>query len=266
MGFVRVLVTACLAMSVAAAQEMPRATGQPMPGQMMGQAMPPGDAADLEKKVAANPDDTASRMELIGIYIRRMNMPMMSTQAEGRKGYLPHLEWVIEHHPEAALPALPGMGILHPEEAERVLGWWEKAMERHPNAPTVVFNAGNFYGTRDVRKGIELLKKSRTLGAPRAAQALGTTYFGVFLAVSRPEEASRMHLVPDAALAGDVRAELERSSDTDVYGTTGGWLVCFDRPAPRADFVAFGKTLVERAQKAEPNNPRWAQAVKCTQR
>ena len=239
----------CLAVSAAAPQEMP-----------------PADTADLEKKVAASPDDLTARLQLINIYIRRMAMPMLSTQAEGRKGYLPHVQWLIEHRPEAALPALPGMAALRPEEADRVLGWWQAALERRGSEAAVVFNAGNFYGTRDVRKGIELLKKSRSLGAPRAAQALGPTYFGVFLAASRPEDAARMHLAADPSLAADVRAELEKSTDTDIYGTTGGWLVCFDRPAPRADYVALGKMLVERALAAEPANPRWAQAAKCAQK
>jgi len=239
----------CLAMSAIVAQEMPST-----------------DAADLEKKVAANPDDLPARLELINMYIRRMTMPMLSSQAEGRKGYLAQVQWVIEHRPEAALPALPGMATLRPEEADRVLQWWQAALQSRGSDAAVVFNAGNFYGTRDVRKSIELLKKSRTLGAPRAAQALGTTYFGVFLAASRPEDAARMHMVADPSLAAEVRAELEKSTDTDIYGTTGGWLVCFDRPAPNADYVAFGKTLVERALAAEPANPRWAQAAKCAQK
>ena len=246
------LLAASLAGSIAMSQEMPRAM--------------PADAADLEKKLTADPEDLPARQELIGIYTKRMSMPMMSSQAEGRRGYLVHLQWLVEHHPEAALAALPGMGLLRPDEADRVLGWWQGVLGKRGSEAEVVFTAGNFFGARDVRKGIALLRQSGKLGAARAAQALGTTYFGVLLAASRPDDAARMHLIADPALAAEVQAELEQSAEPAVYGTTGGWLVCFNRPAPRDEYVALGRTLVTRARAAEPTNPRWAQAFKCMEK
>lgn len=195
-------------------------------------------------------DPLKEHLEQINMYQRRMQMPMLSSQMEGRQGYLTEIQWLIENHPEAALPAVSGMAMLQEKEAERVFGWWKQALAKHSKDAEITFVAANFHGGRNTREAIRLLKQARELGAPKAAQSLGTMYFGALMGA-------------DPTLAIEVTGELERSTEPEIYGTTGGWLVCFQQPKPKPEYIEIGRKLVEKARAAEPNNPRWAKAAAC---
>jgi hypothetical protein len=225
------------------------------------------EALRLEETLKKDPADWSARQRLARFFVSRMEMgAMRDQQMQARGAWLEHVAWLIEHRPEAAGEAAAGMGGVQPQQAGRVLELWKAALARRPAEPEVLVSAAMFQTWHDLPASIALLKQARGLGSMRAGSLLAGTYFGIFVAASRADVGAGLRPPINGGLAPEVQKELEASTDVEVYGTTGGWLVCFNRPAPRAEYVALGERLVRRALAAEPANRRWGQALACLEK
>ena len=237
--------------------------------QMPGMNMPVGaeEALHHEETLKSKPDDLEARRRLVQFFVARMGMPgMRDQQNDSRMKYVLHASWMIAHRPEAAGEAAPGLAYTKPEETDALLALWKPVLEKRSGEAEVLLSAAMFYTWRDLPRALSLLREARRLGSARAGSQLAATYFGVFVAASRNDLGSGLRPPLDGGMAPALQKELEASSEVEIYGTTGGWLVCFDRPAPRVEYVELGKRLVERALAADPANRRWLQAMECVKR
>jgi hypothetical protein len=237
--------------------------------QMPGMNMPVSaeEALRHEETLKSKPDDLEAHRRLALFFVARMGMPgMREQQMDSRRKYLQHAGWLIEKHAEAAGDAAPGLAWVKPEEMDALLALWKPVLEKRATEPDVLLTAAMYYTWRDLPRALTLLRDARGKGSTRAAAQLAATYFGVFVAASRNDLGAGLRPPLDGGMAPALQKELEASTDVEVYGAAGGWLVCFDRPSPRSEYVALGKRLVQRALAAEPGNARWSKAMDCVKR
>ena len=134
--------TACLAIVLVAgalhAQTTPASRVLPPSRQVLSAEQ----IASLEEKLKTNPEDDATRMQLIANYGRDQ---FRSTEA--RSARQRHVLWMIEHRPNAEL-ASPDL-VLHArldgsayDEGKRL---WEKHLEANPQDVTILTRAAQYF-------------------------------------------------------------------------------------------------------------------------
>jgi hypothetical protein len=237
--------------------------------QMPGMNMPvtAEEALKLEDTLKRDPDNLEAHKRLAQFFVMRLAMPGMREQMmDSRNKYVQHTSWLIAQRPEASGEAASGLAWVRSEDADALLSLWKPVLERRPGDAEVLVSAAMYYTWRDLPRALALLEDARRRGSMRAGSQLAGTYFGIFVAASRPDLGSGLKPPLDGGMAPELVKQLEASTDVEVYGTTGGWLVCFDRPSPRPEYVELGTRLVTRALAAQPSNQRWAQAMECARR
>jgi hypothetical protein len=238
----------------------------------------PAEAAQLESQLASHPQDVAARTRLISYYYQQMI-------AERRTR---HILWLIENHPEAEVfrsasdvtsfeVAWHGLNIAADRDKARAL--WLRQAERFSSDTLVLANAAQ---ALPVGESIRVVRRLRTLGPsnPVWTVNLASVYAravqDVFYASSpiqpramggpvRYRDMWLMRLpVAGPELAETLKRELETSSDAALVGVTGQLLVeqlvILGEQGQTADVVrsaAFGKQLLGRARRLDPNNPAW---------
>jgi hypothetical protein len=237
--------------------------------QMPGMNMPvtAEEALRLEDTLKADPDNLDAHQRLARFFVMRLGMQGMRDQMmDSRTKYVQHVSWLIAKHPEAAGEAASGLAWVRPEDTEALLALWKPVLEKRSGDPETLASAAMYYTWRDLPRALSLLQDARRLGSMRAGAQLAGTYFGIFVAASRADLGAGLKPPLDGGMAPELVKRLDASTDVEIYGTTGGWLVCFDRPSPRPEYVELGKRLVTRALAAEPSNRRWTQAMECVKR
>jgi hypothetical protein len=235
-----------------------------MPG---GMPITAEEALSHEETLKKQPDDLDAHKKLAQFFVARMAMQGMRDQLiDARAKYVLHTSWLISQHPEAAGEAAPGLAGVRREDADKLFALWKPVLEKRSAEPDVLVSAAMYYTWRDLPRALALLTEARRQGSARAASQLAGTYFGIFVAASRADLGAGLKPPIDGGLAPELQMQLDASTDIEVYGTTGGWLVCFDRPSPRPEYVELGTRLVTRALAAQPGNKRWAQAMECVKR
>ncbi|MCC6390388.1 MAG: hypothetical protein IT167_07280 [Bryobacterales bacterium] len=104
-----------------------------------------GDVANLERQLAANPDDFAARLKLMAYHQRgdRLDRP------EDRAKRIQHALWLIEYHPDSELLHSPvsrfASGELPDADYRRAIALWNTATQARPADPAVQWNAASFF-------------------------------------------------------------------------------------------------------------------------
>lgn len=222
-------------------------------------------AAELEQRLAANPQDLEARTQLIGYYFSNGYLPL----------WLKHLEWAIDNHPEAALhETYPGRiaadrTIVQDEAAwQRIQNLWRRKAIENPANVEVLLHAVAFLQDRDETR--RLLETARAI-APSDPRPLGVLagrwvfdIFGLF--IDSPERNLRARQALEALL---------ESRDADLVGTVGnahniGGLLVSQRVPPEQkerhaaflrDKFSASERLLERAIQLDPQNPKWPEAL-----
>jgi beta-lactamase regulating signal transducer with metallopeptidase domain len=213
-------------------------------------------AASLEQKLSANPEDEKARVDLSAYYFT-------TSQADKRVALV---NWMIEHHPESTVHSLMSMSVLPRRDGGAAytgaVERWHAQLAAHPNDANVLLNAAKAIGQANVNEEIELLKRAQSIDHDRFT-ALLVQLYGETLAAGPMGRAEGLAMV---------REEVARSSDAALIGGTGALMVeravlSMDRPSYDWQAVrSMALDLLARAQSLEPSNQKWTDAAEGARR
>jgi beta-lactamase regulating signal transducer with metallopeptidase domain len=217
------------------------------------------DAATIESAVQANPEDLASRMELLVYY----------GYHEQDQPFTAQLLWFIQHHPDVATLSMAqgsfrGRDPLSESSAEQIRVAWEDAVTRHADSPAVLVNAALFLERTDPERGLQLLRQAQSLDAGARDQPereISTIYTAAELeAISPGVQLNNLHMSYETAVK--LRAQLEASGDPALLAAAGRTMVEFNVP-PRAseEQNSRGLELIRQAIALDPGNAKWTEAL-----
>jgi hypothetical protein len=238
----------------------------------------PAEAAQLESQLASYPQDVAARVRLISYYYQQVI-------AEPRAR---HILWLIGNHPDAEIFQVASdltsleitwHGMNSPADQDKARALWLRQLERFSSDTAVLASAAQ---ALPIEESIPIMRQLRMLGPsnPVWTVNLASVYAqavrDVFYASSRTQPRGMAGPVryrgiwwlrlPVAGpeLAEKLKSEVETSSDAALVGTTGELLVEQlailgeqDQTQAVVKSAAFGKQLLERARRLDPNNPEW---------
>jgi TonB family protein len=174
-----------------------------------GRQLGPAEVASMEQFLAANPNDTAVRAELI-LYYYAHNV---------RQPRLDHIFWMIANHPENNQIAMLSQGVLprtsslnDASDYQKVLGLWRQAAATHADNPLVLGNAAQFLqGVGEYDEAERLLLQAKTLqpNSMNWNQRLGTLYAAAILGATGDPKFPHQN----PAFANRVKTQLENSED-----------------------------------------------------
>ena len=238
----------------------------------------PAEAAQLGSQLASHPQDVAARTRLISYYYQQMI-------AEPRTR---HILWLIENHPEAEVfriaPDVTSFEVAwhrlnSAADRDKARALWLRQLERFSSDTAVLANAAQALPVEEsirVVRRLRMLEPSNPVWTVNLASVYARAVRDVFYASSptqwramggpvRYRDMWQMRL-PGAGpeLAEKLKSQLETSSDAALLGVTGELLI--EQLAVlgeqgqmpyEAKSAAFGKQLLERARRMDPNNPEW---------
>ncbi len=143
----------------------------------------PEDAAQIEARLASNPDDFAARLKLIAYHGRadRAALP------DSRSRRVELVLWLIENRPDSEILSSPYAALpsadLTSDQSQRASRSWETAMRDRPPDARVMWNAANFYRELDRSVYVAALEKAVALAPDNEnyARPLGLLYAGAIL-------------------------------------------------------------------------------------
>lgn len=237
---------------------------------LAGRALTPEDVAALEAAIRRNPEDLNARGQLLSYYFARGTQGDESTAAEAEAARLPHILWIIEHHPESRLagsieatifPA--GTRMTGPADYEKARELWLKTVDLHPGDARVLGNAAMFlqFSDRELSAYFFKLAMKADPANPEWPARLGNLY--ALALVDRVGPMSYgIDPPPGETLAESARGELEKSDNARVVGAAATSLAMYverlksmNRPA--GDLNVLARELLRKAQKLDPGNPEW---------
>ena len=209
-------------------------------------AMTREEAAALERVLAQNPGDMATRRKLLLVYGKNKVAGDWKYNALARR---PHALWLIQHHPESELVMRARVSQREdPEGYAQARKLWLATIARSDVSPLVLTHAAKFFegSEKQIAEDILLRGLARQPDGPRPRPAyyegwksqLGTMYSYAIIG-HRADD-------PDVRWA---RERLERTNDPQVLFAAGydlSW-----RPA-QAEWKALGRQALERAGQLDP--------------
>jgi tetratricopeptide (TPR) repeat protein len=229
----------------------------------------PQEAATLEEKVAANPEDVQARSRLLNYYTFS-SQSSSATRVETRRK---HILWLIEHHPDAPVLAEPagnlaaaGGPLADPEGVARATQAWQAQLAKPGPGSRVLMRAISFFeyadraaGLKAVERGIQMypneryfLQQKGTLDAWLAA-GVKTAPFN-----APPQLDSALAKSADAERA---RAELLESRDIQLLAGSLNTLPRFQAAAQlpsrdlARDLLELTESVAEHLRRIDPRHP-----------
>lgn len=228
-------------------------------------------ADQLESQLREDPENLSLRQALMMFYVNERNNAAL----------MPHLLWMIEHHPEAPMAPLPlfhvppRLGPLADSLAahnstqadhERMKAAWENALLQHSDSPDVLYNAGLFLQGEDSQRALGLFTQAQQLTAANEAkqarylQAISTIYAAAMISdgSNGSGRASLSNIAISSTLAANLRTALDTSNNPALFNQVGTTLVQLSRDEE-------GLSLIQRAIDLDPTNPKWKEALEWAQ-
>jgi len=115
-------------------------------------------AKDLEDKVKANPDDDASRAQLLGYYFLHQNRQRTAIEARRTQ-----ILWMIRNRPADRFTGSPYCGInpaIDPDGYVAAKDLWTQQVQKPSQSAAVFGNAANFVSLQDPKAAEELLSRA----------------------------------------------------------------------------------------------------------
>ena len=132
-----------------------------------GRSLSSDEAALLEEKLTADPEDLTSRTKLLGYYWKRLLEPDGSALAARRR----HVVWLVRNSPDAAVLGYPEGTISRkadPDGYSEGRKAWMNHLERDPDNVTILGHAARFLHFSERKTRIELLQRARSLDPSNA--------------------------------------------------------------------------------------------------
>jgi hypothetical protein len=194
-----------------------------------GPKLSASEAAKLESKVAANPQDIPDRIRLIAFYTLAPESPAPEIAVVARRK---HLLWMAENQPESSLWSQMSYGsavyvkgdrLADPEGFNAIRDQWLKHLSSDPTNEKIRANAASFLELGDPETALRLVREMRK---PRY---LGTLYSLLLLGVTARDYKTGIPLFSDPSvrqspLAAQALSELQNSSVAQLVGGAGFWL------------------------------------------
>jgi TonB family protein len=223
---------------VAAAVQLAPALAQEQPPVQTAPAQRP-DFAEMERYVAAHPDDLEARGTLIRDYfLYSIKQPRLN-----------HIYWMIQRHPESDLTGMNSVGISprtsalnDAQDYQTAVSLWKTQVSLHAGDAHVLSNAARFFAQpgSDWNEAERLLTAARSLDKNNSAytQQLARLYFTAILTAAGDPVFSAG--ASDPAFAAKAKSELETSTDAQLLALVGGQLSAVGRTQG-----PFGATAVD---------------------
>jgi hypothetical protein len=208
--------------------------------------------AELEKRIAATPDDLALRAELLERYF-------LDRTPEGRAARVRHILWVIEHAPEADVAGSPYAGVDHVlarPDFDRASALWLAHVAASPTNPEILAHAASFFLLADRGRAEELLERGARLepDEPEWRRRLG------HLHDLEAQHSATGSAPAKAALAHHQAALARTEGDTDRYFALSGLAEAARRAGETAKAREYALELLDLAE-ALPRDWNYGNAV-----
>jgi beta-lactamase regulating signal transducer with metallopeptidase domain len=240
--------------------------------------MNPQQVADLEATVKKNPEDLVNLEKLLVFYApiseavkgEKGKWAPICAQVIGEKeciaARLPHILWLIQHHPDHKL-AGDWPARIYPTSLDPLpdpAGYAEArklwiAQSSQPDAALQVFkNAANFFEVADKPLAEKMLLRAQTLDPKgKYSYSLGRLYAITLVGSnsSMPLNVVRSKIPSDARTpyALEIRKKLADSTDAALLFAAGQYLAHERDRNLEFDAAALGKSYMERAQQLRPD-------------
>jgi hypothetical protein len=209
------------------------------------------DVAQLQQKLAANPEDFPTRLKLMAYHQRADR----AGRNEDRAQRVQHALWLIEHHPDSELLHSPvsrfSPGELTPADYRRAIALWDAAAKAKSGDAAVQWNAASFFQDLDPERYMRYLEATAAADPnhPFALRPLADFY--------------ALSILGRGQLAARAQAGLEASNNVWVLGNAAYMFqsqynrtLQMGAPNPRAAELAERYFL--RAKALDPNLNRQA--------
>lgn len=229
-----------------------------------GRTLSSGEAASLEDSLQSDPENADARARLLGYYFHLETAGDQATIPAAHASRLRHVEWLIEHHPESEIAAMPQTRMFYQDggvEYQKQKDLWIQQAQRFPQDARVLKNAANFLISKDAGASLNLMKQAAALqpADEGLSERLGTMMAG--LAMSRHSanatvaEQARQDLRGCASVTPAVCKAAATQFSNMVMGRRG----TPDFLPADADLAA---NLLTAAQNLEPANAMWTYRLK----
>jgi hypothetical protein len=261
----------------AAAQDLDPATYARLARE--GYALSRVQAAALDTRLAANPEDLAARAKLLGFYFR--GGPRLIGYPAAIEARAKHILWLIDHHPDSAIFELSettidreGHSLADPAGYERAAAAWIEQARRHDRNVAVLGHAARFFQLSDKGRAIALLQQARDVepgnpqGSAQIGYVSGLAVLGVDMINQNGLPTRHNPAEAKSELATRVVEELRASRDAATVGVAGRiigqyglMLSVMFRGTFAVDYGQLAEALLARAVELDPANPDWAQEL-----
>jgi hypothetical protein len=220
----------------------------------------------LEQQLAANPDDSETRRQLVTYFHASSNVAWDTKVAGLRR----HALWLIEHHPEHDIRPPSLSPQYDPEGFAAAKKLWETHLAKSDASPYLVYRAAQFFAPHDKPHAEQLIMRGMKMDPESAAvrsrmppdragftwrSQLASLYASALMGSERTsgvynDTRSRLaHL--NTPYAQEVQRKLDASTDANLLASVGTQLVW--RPREPLELQQMGKRYLERALQIDPN-------------
>ncbi len=115
---------------------------------MRGQRFSPQEAAVQEKQTAANPNDYAAHLTLLGYYLNSTIYNKPLSAAAAAPAYRQQIFWMIRNHPESLLFSRADLGLprrMMSAAFAKDTELWQAQIASHPSRADILGNAAEYY-------------------------------------------------------------------------------------------------------------------------
>jgi hypothetical protein len=203
------------------------------------------DVARLEQRLAANPEDFATRLKLMAYHQRADRAGRQEDRAQRAQLAL----WLMEHHPDSEILHSPvsrfSPGELTPADYRRAVALWDAAAKAKPGDAAVRWNAASFFQDLDSELYLHYLEATAAADPnhPFALRPLADLY--------------ALSILGGGQLAARAQAGLEASNNVWVLGNAAYMLQsqynqALQRGAPNPRAAELAERYFLRAKSLDP--------------
>lgn len=146
-----------------------------------GQGLSPREVSVLEQQIAAEPNDYAAHLRLLGYYLNSVMFGKPLSFATARPAYRQQVFWLIQNHPESLLFSREPLWVPRhyaPAMFQGDEALWQEQVARHPSSALILGNAAGYSTISDKALVEKYLLQAQALEPynPEWPERLGEAY------------------------------------------------------------------------------------------